>query len=240
MFTMAAIAAFAFPAAALAQDDWRAEAAARLPDTGELHMRLMFNGAEDGFMRLGWQRRYGTIHVYDRSMLASGELYETMTVDMRDGDFYPVSASIRFHQQAAIMTVDTEISEGRATGLRALLVPLQGEQEAPVDLDIPDGTLPRAATFILAPYLALSAGDAVSYDWYAPMANAVATVTVTAFEGGAVDTPAGRYEETLRLELRGASPENDIYVSDGEIVRIDIVGQDMSFLRLPDPEPAAQ
>jgi hypothetical protein len=65
-------------------------------------------------------------------------------------------------------------------------------------------------------------------------------VTVTAFEGGAVDTPAGRYEDTLRLEVRGTQPENDIFVSDGEVVRIDVIGRPMTFLRRPDPEPAAQ
>jgi len=124
-----------------------------------------------------------------------------------------------------------------------MMHPLQGRQEAPVDLPLTDGAMPRAATFLLAPYMPLEVGDSISYDWYAPIPNVVATVTLTAFEGGRVETPAGVYEDTIRVELRGAQPFNDIYLStdeNREIVRIDIVGQNMYFQRVPEPAPAAQ
>lgn len=238
---MAAVAAFALPAAAIAQDDWRAEAAARLPDTGAMNLQLINEGEVDGFMRLGWRRNGERIELFDRTMMMSNDIYESMTAAMTDGDFAPLETLILWHQETAILTVETLAEPGRATGMRTVLRPLQGEEQTPLSLDLPDGVMPRAATFVLAPYLDLEAGESLTYDWYAVLGNAVATVTVTAFEGGPVDTPAGRYEDTMRLEVRGATPEdqiplNDIYVSGGEVVRIDVVGQDMTFLRRPDPE----
>lgn len=236
----AALAALVLPAASLALDDWRAEAAARLPDTGEMNLQFVNAGEVDGYMRLGWRRNGDRIEMFDRTMMMSGDIFESMTAAMTDGDFAPLETVILWHQESAILTFDTVTSDGRVTGTQTLLRPLSGEQSAPIALDVPEGVMPRAATFVLAPYMGLEPGESVTYDWYAVLANSVATVTVTAFEGGTVDTPAGRYEDTLRLEVRGTQPENDIFVSDGEVVRIDVIGRPMTFLRRPDPELAAQ
>lgn len=238
--TMAVCAALALSAQAGAQDDWRAEAAARLPDTGEMNLQFINAGEVDGYMRLGWRRNGDRIEMFDRTMMMSADIFESMTAAMRDGDFAPLETLILWHQESAVMTLDTLASDGQVTGTQSVLRPLSGEQSAPVALDLPDGTMPRAATFVLAPFMGLEPGESVTYDWYAVMASSVATVTVTAFEGGAVETPAGVYVDTLRLEVRGTQPENDIYVSGGEVVRIDVVGRDMTFLRRPDPEPAAE
>ncbi|MEN0653856.1 MULTISPECIES: hypothetical protein [Hyphobacterium] len=239
--TMMVAAAVLFGGSALAQDgDWRAAAAARLPDTGEMNLQMLNAGEVDGYMRLGWRRNDGRIEMFDRSMMMSADIFESMTAAMTDGDFAPLETVILWHQESAVMTLDTVASDGRVTGTQTILRPLSGEQSAPIELDLPDGVMPRAATFVLAPFMGLEPGESVSYDWYAVLANSVATVTVTAFEGGVVDTPAGRYEDTLRLEVRGTQPENDIFVANGEVVRIDVVGRDMTFLRRPDPQPVAQ
>ena len=239
-FLAAASAALVTAVPAFAQDDWRAEAAARLPDTGELNLQMLNEGAVDGYMRLGWRRNGDRIEMFDRSMMMSADIFESMTAAMTDGDFAPLETLILWHQESAIMTLDTVAADGQVTGTQTILRPLSGEQSAPLALDLPEGVMPRAATFVLAPFMGLEPGESVTYDWYAVLANSVATVTVTAFDGGAVDTPAGRYEDTLRLEVRGTQPENDIFVSGGEVVRIDVVGRDMTFLRRPDPEPAVQ
>lgn len=226
---------------AAAQDDWRAEVAARLPDSGALNLRLINAGEEDGFMRLGWRRNGDRIELFDRTMMVSSDVYESMTAAMTSDDFAPLDTLILWHQDTAILTVETLAEPGRATGTRTVLRPMQGVEHAPLDVELPDGVMPRAATFVFAPFLDLEPGESLTYDWYAVLSNSVATVTVTAFDGGPVDTPAGRYEETLRLEVRGATPEdqiplNDIYVTGGEVVRIDVVGQDMTFLRRAEPE----
>ena len=57
------------------------------------------------------------------------------------------------------------------------------------------------------------------------------------YPGGTISTPAGDFD-TIRYEIRGGSPDNDVYVTRGEnrrVVRIDVVGQDMQFLAVPRP-----
>lgn len=240
---MGLVSASVLASTASAQNDWRAHALATLPETGEMHLQLVFDGAPDGFMRLGWVRGEDDITLFDRTMYASAEIYETMTMTMSAADFYPRITDMEFHQGAAIMTVDTEVADGRATGMRAMTHPIDGRQEAPVDLEVIDGSVFRPALFMLAPYLPLSTGDSLSFDWYAPLGNGVAQVTLTAFDGGSVTTPAGTFENTLRIELRGSSPDNDIYVSTGDdprVVRIDVSGQPMTFVRLPQTEPESE
>lgn len=227
--------------AAAAQDDWRADVAARLPETGALNLRLFNEGEEDGFMRLGWRRNGERIELFDRTMMVSSDVFESMTAAMTADDFAPLDTLILWHQETAILTVETMAEDGRATGTRSVLRPMQGEEVSPLELDLPAGVMPRAATFVFAPFLDLAPGESITYDWYAVLPNTVASVTVTAFDGGPVETPAGRYEETLRLEVRGTTPEdqiplNDIYVTGGEVVRIDVVGRDMIFLRRADVE----
>ena len=73
------------------------------------------------------------------------------------------------------------------------------------------------------------------FDWYALLSHGVAQITLSAVERVEIETPAGPFT-TTRIELRGGAPENDIFVDteSGDIVRIDVLGQDMSFLKLAD------
>lgn len=204
----AASAAIALSAGASAQDaDWRAQAAARLPDTGEMNLQFVNAGEVDGYMRLGWRRNGERIELFDRTMMMSGDIFESMTAAMTDVEFAPLETLILWHQESAIVTFDTMAADGRATGTQTMLQPLSGEQSMPIDVALPEGVMPRAATFVLAPFMGLEPGQSVTYEWYAVLANATARVTVTAHEGGPVETPAGLYPETLRLEVRGATPE---------------------------------
>tara|TARA_R110002073_G_scaffold19336_18_gene70766 strand:- start:1116 stop:1859 length:744 start_codon:yes stop_codon:yes gene_type:complete len=228
---------------AAAQEDWRAGALERLPETGEIHLQLLFEDAPDGFMRLGWVRGEDEITLFDRTMYASREIYETMTMTMDARDFAPRVTDMEFYQGAAIMTVDTTVADGRAIGMRAITHPIEPGREAPVDLELAEGAVFRPAIFMLAPYFGLESGDVLELAWYAPLGNGAATITLTAFDGGTVSTPAGDFSDTLRIELRGASPDNDIYVTTGEtrqVVRIDVPGQPMTFVRLPEPAPESE
>jgi len=226
-----------------AQDDWRAHALAALPETGEMHLQLVYEDNADGFMRLGWVRGEDEIMLFDRTMYASMEIFETMTMTMDASDFTPRVTDMEFYQGASIMTVDTAVSNSRATGMRAITHPIDGGREAPVDLEIAEGAIFRPAIFMLAPYFGLESGDSLTLDWYAPLGNGAATITLTAFDGGTVETPAGEFTNTLRIELRGASPDNDIFISMGDdprVVRIDVPGQPMTFVRLPEAEPESE
>lgn len=239
------IPAIAIAGAATARDDWRAEVVAALPQSGEMHLQLINNDEADGFMRLGWVRDDdgGVIRFYDRSMLASQELYETMSGSFHADTLAPIEVAVRFHQQSAILSVEAAERDGVMVGTRTFTQPLAGRQSAEINTPVTDGMVMRAAVFFLSQTLPLEAGDSIGFDWFSSLAGAPGTVTITAFEGGEIDTIAGRFD-TLRLELRGASPENDIYVAgnDGlrQVVRIDVIGQPMRFEAYPAPEQAAE
>lgn len=240
-----ALAALGTLATVSAQDDWRTEAVAALPPVGEMHLQLINNDQADGFMRLGWARddENGTIRFYDRTMMASLEIYETMGGSIHADTLAPIDVAIRFHQQSAILSIEASAQDGVMIGGRTLTQPFVGQQSAEINTPISDGMVMRAAVFFLSQTLPLDAGDSIGFDWFSSLAGEPGTVTITAFDGGRIDTIAGAFD-TLRLELRGASPENDIYVTDNDglrqVVRIDVVGQPMRFESFPAEDASAE
>lgn len=218
-------------------DDWVARADSDRLQEGEIHLGLFLNGERDGFMRLGWHREGDTLNFYDRSMLASAELYDTMRGELSATDFAPRSVEIRLHQQSTIFGFDVAFAGNAVTGTFSREVPGQGVAERPIDAALPEDAIARASFFILAAVAPVELGESISFDWYAPMSMAVEAVTVSAVEHVEVETPAGTFQ-TVRLEQRGGSPANDLFVDreTGRIVRIDIGGQPMQFLALPGAE----
>ena len=230
-----AIAASAIqPAQAMDADETvGSRTAAALPERGEFFLGLFNDGERDGFMRLGWIKQSDGVILYDRTMMPSAEVYETLAFNMTP-DLQFESVHLEFHRGTAYMNLDLEFSDGRMTGDRVILR-LEDADVQPVDAAIPDGTLPRPVAFIMPLVMGEDEGTQESFHWYGPLGDAFADVTVTAFPGGRIETPAGSFD-TIRYEIRGGSPDNDVYVSrdeDRRIVRIDVIGQDMQFLAVP-------
>ncbi len=235
-FGVAGLLASAGPAQAQIAD-WVSRIDEDRLSAGEIHLGLYMNGERDGFMRLGWQLEGETLHFYDRSMLASAEVYETMEGRLNIAGFSPEAVRIRFHQQATIFHFDVAFDGNAASGEMARITPGQPTATQPIQADLPEATIARAGFFLLSALAPLEVGQSISFDWYAPMSLAVQNITVTAAGYETVETPAGSFE-TIRLEQRGGSPANDVFVEvgTGRIVRIDIDGMPMQFLALPDPE----
>jgi hypothetical protein len=233
-----AFAVFAVPGAALAQDDWRDAAIAALPPSGELHLQFIVADEADGFMRLGWTRNdeEGTLEFYDRTMWGAQEIYETMEGAIDAETLAPLNVAIRFHQGNAILSVEASAQDGRMVGSRSMMQPNGGIQSADIDVPISDGMVMRAAVFLLAQTLPLDVGESVSFDWFASLGGTAGTVSITAAEAVTIEAGAATYD-TIRLELRGESPENDIFVTDNDgmrqVVRIDVLGQPMHFEAFP-------
>jgi hypothetical protein len=206
-------------------------------ESGEIHLGLFYEGEADGFMRLGWNTQDNVVSLFDRSMWASNELYESLEGTLAADNFAPDSFSIRFHRQSAYFLLDVNYQPGRVEGTTRVIRPGQETAERPISADIPEGTIARAAMFLFAAVTPMDVGESVSFDWFSPMTGAVEAVTLTAVDEQQVETPAGTFQ-TVRLEQRGGSPANDIFVdtASGRIVRIDIDGQPMQFLALPDPQ----
>lgn len=212
-----------------------ARTAAALADRGEFFLGLFNDGERDGFMRLGWIKQEDGVILYDRTMMPSAEVYETLAFNLTPSLEFD-TVHLEFHRGTTYMNLDLEFADGRMTGNRVILR-LEEVETHPVDAEIPAGTLPRPVAFLMPLVMDEAAGTAESFHWYGPLGNGFADVTVTAYPGGTISTPAGDFD-TIRYEIRGGSPDNDVYVTRGEnrrVVRIDVVGQDMQFLAVPRP-----
>lgn len=226
--------------AALAQNSVGARTAAALPERGEFFLGLFNDGERDGFMRLGWIKRDDGVILYDRTMMPSTEVYETLAFNLAP-DLQFETIHLEFHRGTSYMNLDLEFANGRATGNRVILH-LEDVEIQPVDEAIPEGTLPRPVAFIMPLTMGEEEGTQESFHWYGPLGNAFADVTITAYPGGRIRTPAGRFD-TVRYEIRGGTPDNDVYVTRGEdrrVVRIDVIGQDMQFLAVPQAETGGE
>jgi hypothetical protein len=218
-------------------EDWRGRIADETLAQGAMHLGLFFNGERDGFMRFGWSVEGDELTIWDRSLWSSAEVYESYHGEIALADFAPREVAVTLYQQAGILTVDAAFQPGRATGEMAIEHPDRAPSSQAVDAELPDGAVLRATLFLIAATTPLELGEQVALSWYASLGGAVAEVTLSAVEEVEVETPAGLFR-TRRLELRGGSPNNDIFVDiqTGRIVRIDVVGVDMRFLALPAAE----
>ncbi|MEM8694965.1 MAG: hypothetical protein AAGE05_02965 [Pseudomonadota bacterium] len=221
---------------ALAQENLGARTAAALPERGEFFLGLFNDGERDGFMRLGWIKREDGVILYDRTMMPSAQVYETLAFNLTPNLEFD-TVHLEFHRGTSYINLDLEFVDGRATGNRVILR-LEDVETQPVNEEIPPGTLPRPVAFIMPLTLAEEEGAETAFHWYGPLGNVFADVTITAYPGGRIRTPAGRFD-TIRYEIRGGTPDNDVYVTRGEnrrVVRIDVLGRDMQFLAVPEPE----
>ena len=182
---------------------------------------------------MGWQLDGDELHVFDRSMLASMEIYETMDVRRSANDLSPRTVDIRFHQGLDIFDFDVDFSDGSVSNTITATRPRGQSGVQPLTAPLPDDTLARVTTFVIPGTMDMAVGESLSLTWYAPLTHTVSDVTLSAMETVDIETPAGPYT-TTRIELRGGSPENDIFVDQetGDIVRIDVLGQDMRVLRM--------
>ncbi len=199
---------------------------------------MLVEDEPDGFMRLGWQRdeESGLIRFYDRTMWASRQIYETLEASVDGSTAAPVDINITFFQETAILTVEAREQDGVMVGSRIFTRPGADDQSASIETPVTESMVMRGAVFFLAPTLPLEIGDSITFDWFAPLWGSAATVTLTAADGGTIQTLGGTHEP-IRIEVRGGSTDNDIYVSanDGvrEVVRIDVLGQPMRFEAVP-------
>ena len=240
-FAAAAISGLALIGPCTLVADWNpAQAASRLSEAGEYHLALFNGETEDGYMRLGWYRSGDELVLYDRTMMPSAEVYETLRASMGAGDLSPRSVNIRFHQGTTTLLIDAGFDSEGVSGHRVVERIGNEPDKQEISAPVPDGALLRAITFVLPLVLDPEPGQVISYDWYAPLSGQVQSVTLTSESGGTIETPAGSFN-TTRWALRGGFPENDIYVwyeGQPRVVRIDVIGQPLRFLAVKAPEAA--
>ncbi|WP_203290940.1 hypothetical protein [Maricaulis parjimensis] len=239
---LAAAIGFGLTAAVQAQtvENWMDRIDSTAFESGGIELDLHHAGEVDGFMRFGWYAEGDEIVIWDRTMWASREIYESFEARIGGAELDPHDVHIRFHQGPNYYRFDYGFEPGRAEGRVEIVRPGQPESGQALESDLPDGTVLRASVFMLAAILPLEVGESIALDWFAPMTNSVTPITLSAVERVMIDTPSGPVE-TIRLEQRGGQPPNDIFVvpETREVVRIDIGGQDMTFLARPEETPPA-
>jgi len=232
---LSAVALSSLPASAQSSDwqsgDWQSRLDPERLAEGEIHLELQYEGEADGFMRYGWRTDGDEIILYDRTMWASREMYESMEVRMNRDGLTPISSDIRFHQGANYYVFDVDFEPGSATGSVQIVQPASGVNAQQVASELTDGSILRAGYFLVAAALPLEVGDSVSFNWFSTMSNVEEAVTLTAVDEVEIETPGGVFQ-TLQIEQRGGTPPNDIFIDreSGRIVRIDVGGQPMRFV----------
>ena len=217
--------------------------ARRLPAQGEIHL-LMFNADQpDGFMRLGWSKSADNFELFDRTMLPSAEVYETYSASLSPDNLHPKRVDIALHVGVRTHQIRLRIGAEQGELRRRALAPGVATRQSTEMVPVTEGTVLRALSFLIPLVDRSSPGETLEYTWLEPLSpQPLAKVSLRVMEGGNQETPAGEVD-TLKYELRGAEPANDIFVSKREprqIVRIDVLGSALNFRLPPAPTPAAQ
>ena len=109
---MLAAPALAAAIPASAQNNIGAETAAALPERGEFFLGLFNEGERDGFMRLGWIKSAEGVLLYDRSMMPSAQVYETLAFGLTPELAFD-SVHLEFHRGLAYMNLDLDAENGQ-------------------------------------------------------------------------------------------------------------------------------
>ncbi|MHA6289447.1 DUF3108 domain-containing protein [Maricaulis sp. CAU 1757] len=215
-------------------EDWIDNVNREALESGGFHLGLFVDGEPDGFMRFGWYSDDEGVHLWDRSMIHSRGDYEVFEALLDAATLSPISIDLRYHSGIRYAVVDSDLVAGKTTGSVDIHAPQQEVIRSPIDRQLEPGTLVRATFFMLASVLELEPGDVVEFDWWVPMRDAVETVTLTARAYEQVDTPAGQFD-ALRIEQRGGTPPNDIFVdrASGQVVRLDVPEAPFRYLAMP-------
>lgn len=199
-------------------------------DLSTFRLILMNEGAEAGDMTYGW-RKMGEHYVIEDRTTMEPNIVETAKAMVDGKTLLPQSVAINFIMGESFMNVDLGWNglnrHGKIVSKRA------GGEETVRDIDlVEDNPAPlRLAVIGFVAAMPLEDGFHSSFDWFNTLANRVETVKIDVTGTRAIETPAGTFD-TYVVELRGATPENIVYVSKEKprrIVRIDVVGRPMYF-----------
>lgn len=212
--------------------DWRDGLDLDNADLSLFRMILVSEGIEVGAMEYGWTRIGDRYLVEDRTHMAPNVL-ETASALIDGRSFLPHTVAVKFSRGDNLTNVDLRWTGGMRLG--QITSRQTGGEETVRDIRLAadvDAPL-RMAAFGLVAALPLKDNYQTRFNWFNTMANRTEQVDVITRGRVRVKVPAGIYE-AYRVELRGVTPENILYISTKrprQIVRIDVVGRDMYFLR---------
>lgn len=203
-------------------------------DVSSFSLKMINDGAEVGGMTYGWVRDGGRYVISDRTEMQPNIL-ETAEGVIDASTLLPISIGINFAIGETTRKYDVTWKGSELSG--GVLINQPNAEARSVDFTDPDHppSALRLSIFGLIAGLPLGEGFSVKMPWYNTLSNTIEKIELIHDGVIAIDTPAGTFQ-AHKIDLKGGTPENIIYVSTSlpqKIVRIDVVGQPMHFLRLP-------
>lgn len=203
-------------------------------DLRPFSLKMINNGAEVGSMTYGWERDGNRYVINDRTEMQPNIL-ETAEGVIDASTLLPVSIGIDFAVGDTKRKYDIAWSGSERTG--SVVVSQPGADARTVDFSNPEHppSALRLSIFGLIAGLQLGDGFSLKLPWYNSLSNTIENIELVHDGITTVETPAGTFE-AHKIDLKDGTPENIVYVSTSlpqKIVRIDVVGQPMHFLRLP-------
>lgn len=202
-------------------------------DVATFSMRMINNNNEVGSMTYGWSRDGNRYVVRDRTEMQPNIL-ETAEGAIDATTLLPISLGINFAVGENKRQYDLAWQNGALTG--GVVVSQPGKDPRTVDFSNPKQppTALRLSIFGLIAGMPLAEGFSIELPWYNSLSNVIETIDLVHDGITTIEAPAGTFE-AHKIDLKGGTPENIIYVSTSlpqKIVRIDVVGQPMHFERL--------
>ncbi|WP_262692260.1 DUF3108 domain-containing protein [Kordiimonas aestuarii] len=221
--------------ATTARAEWRDGLNLDNADLSLFRMIMINEGQQAGTMEYGWTRIGNQYLVEDRTSMAPNIL-ESASALIDAKTLLPYTVMVKFSMGDSMMNVDLRWTGGNRQG--QIISRRHGDGETIRDVDlVEDNYAPlRMAAIGFVAALPLQDGYQTSFDWFNTMANRTEQVRVETGGRARVETPGGSIE-AYKVALRGVMPENILYITTSKprrIVRIDVVGRDMYFLRTAD------
>ncbi len=214
--------------------DWRGLIDMSRADVNNFSLKMINDGAEVGGMTYGWVRDGDRYVIRDRTEMQPNIL-ETAEGVIDASTLLPISIGINFAIGETTRKYDIAWKDSELSG--GVLIDQPNTEARLVDFTNPDHppTALRLSIFGLIAGLPLGEGFSVKMPWYNTLSNTIEKIELIHDGVTTIETPAGIFQ-AHKIDLKGGTPENIIYVSTSlpqKIVRIDVVGQPMHFLRLP-------
>lgn len=204
---------------------------------GTATYRMIQNGEEAGGMVYGLEPRGDELVLTDHSWLDPG-IDETVRVTIDPHTLKPKSLDLVFVGGASSLIGDLAWSGDDVSGYYLIN---SGDGSGGRVVDYHNRTAPdllyRGSLFGLATAIPLEEGAVYERPWFASFEGAEQTLRVEVGGLETVETALGTFE-ARRVDFKNVTPENVLYITEGEdprVVRIDVVGQPL-FLELVDFE----
>lgn len=203
-------------------------------DFGAATFDLIQHGMSAGQMYYSITRDGDHIIIHDGTTLLPG-IRESGSMVINAADLSPVSVVLDGDFDRTILDAELTFADGKAQGAYFFKRPSEtAKARHEFDADIPAGVTLRAGIFGLVTGLPLEVGAQFDFQWFASLARAVQDVSLIVTGVETIATKEGEFA-TYAIAVK-AEPENVIYVTTAKphrVMRIDVIGQDMQFVRLP-------